>query len=527
MPDLRLPLATYRIQFSLAFRFVDGRDLVPYLNDLGITDLYSSPRFKARRGSPHAYDVADPSKINSELGTEEEYQELAGKLRSYSMGLLLDIVPNHMATTSDNPWWMDLLENGRASMFAAHFAVDWGRGSAKARRRARILLPILGDLYGNVLARGEISLKLDEKGFYAKYYEKRLPLDPKSYGLILQACVESARGKGAVQAAAEIERLLPEIEALPAAPQSRDEKQTRHDRKEQLKRDVWAAYNGSAEFKAELDECLLIASGIPDDPESFDALDRILDEQHYRVAYWRTAAEELNYRRFFDITDLVGIRVEDPEVFDARHAEILALTRTGDVTGLRVDHIDGLWDPLEYLERLRARVLDTPEGATPPECAGFYVVVEKILGGDEELPVDWKVCGTTGYDYLNWLNGVFVDPAGLAKLDSFYRRFTGVQQTMGEMQYERKKQVVELLFPGELRALGYHLGRLAAIDRVARICRSRTSRARYSRRSRHSRSTELTCAPWRCPRATGSTSSRHWRRRSRRSRTSARRYSRS
>ncbi len=468
MPDLRLPLATYRIQFSLAFRFVDGRDLVPYLNDLGITDLYSSPRFKARRGSPHAYDVADPSKINSELGTEEEFQELAAKLRTYNMGLLLDIVPNHMATSSENPWWMDLLENGRASLYAAHFAVDWARESAKARRRARILLPILGDLYGNVLARGEVSLKLDENGFYAKYYEKRLPLDPKSYALILRPCMEKAREKGAAQAAAEIERLLPAIEALPATPRARDEVWSRHESKERLKSDLWAAYNGCAEFKMELDECLLTSSGIPDDPRSFDQLDRILDEQHYRIAYWRTAAEELNYRRFFDITDLVAIRVEDPEVFDARHGEILALTRTGDVTGLRVDHIDGLWDPSEYLERLRARVLDTAEGSTPPECAGFYVIVEKILGGDEQLPVDWKACGTTGYDYLNWLNGVFVEPAGLAKLDSFYRRFTGIQETMGEMRYRRKKQVVESLFPGELRALGYHLGRLAAIDRVAR-----------------------------------------------------------
>ncbi len=465
MAGLRIPLSTYRIQFNLNFRFLDGRDLVHYLNDLGITDLYSSPHFKARRGSPHAYDVANPTKINSELGTEEEFTELAAKLRAYNMGLVLDIVPNHMAASSENPWWLDMLENGRGSVYAHHFAVDWGRALAKARRRPRIVLPILGGLYGKVLQSGEITLKLDENGFFAKYWDTRLPLDPKSYRMILEPSLQAARTRGAAGAARELERLLAASDELPACEYDQD-CSGRHSQKERLKADLWSTYSANPEVKAFIDEALIAASGLPSVPESFDLLDRILDEQHYRIAYWRMAAEELNYRRFFDITDLIGIRMEDPEVFEARHSEIWRVVREGDVTGLRVDHIDGLWDPAEYLEWLRDGAAEDEEGR--PGCSGFYVIAEKILAADEELPRDWHTCGTTGYEYLNWLNGLFVDPGGLSRLDEFYREFTGITATMAEVQYRSKKLVMEKLFPGEVRALGYHLGRIAAVDRVAR-----------------------------------------------------------
>ncbi len=466
MPEFRIPLATYRIQFSLAFRFVDGRDLVPYLHELGITDLYSSPHFRARRGSPHAYDIANPLKINSELGTEEEFREMSQKLKNYGMGLVLDIVPNHMATSSENPWWMDLLENGRNSIYANHFAVDWGRANAKAWGRPRILLPVLGDLYGKVLENGEISLKLDENGFYAKYFETRLPLDPKSYALLLEPCRDGLRERGSDDAAGRIEQLLAVIASLPAPAANDEQRRERHQAQQRLKADLWQAYQALPDFKAQLDECLIAASGIKGDPKSFDRLDRILDCQHYRIAFWRLAAEELNYRRFFDITDLIGVRIEDPEVFEARHQEVLRLVHEGTVTGLRVDHIDGLWDPAGYLERLRARALEN--GAGEAGFAGYYVIVEKILAGDEQLPRDWRACGTTGYDFLNWLNGVFVDPQGLRRLDEAYRKFSGLEMSMAEVQYSRKKLAMDTLFPGEVRALGYHLGRLAAQDRLAR-----------------------------------------------------------
>ncbi|MGE5647452.1 MAG: malto-oligosyltrehalose synthase [Acidobacteriota bacterium] len=459
MSVFRIPLATYRIQFNLGFRFVDGRDLVPYLNALGITDLYSSPRFKARRGSPHAYDVANPLKINSELGTEEEFAELAKKLEAYGMGLLLDIVPNHMAASAENPWWMDVLENGRHSLYAHHFAIDWDRISGKWTGTGKLVLPILGDLYGAELHSGRFSLRLDENGFFVKYYDHRLPLDPKTYRIVLEQC----RG-GELPGARE---LLASIDELPAGALDRAEAELRHRLKEELKARLWTLYNNTPEFRAGLDECLLAMSGRPAEPASYDVLDRILSEQSYRVAYWRIAGEELNYRRFFDITDLVGVRVEDPDVFDSRHPEIVGLANGGGVTGFRVDHIDGLWDPQGYLQRLKAKATQGEEGDGQP-CSGFYIAVEKILGSGEPLPCKWEICGTTGYDFLNYVNAVFVDPRGLEKLDAIYRRFTGIPSDFTETRYTRKKQVMHELFPGEVRALGYHLGRLAAQDRFAR-----------------------------------------------------------
>ncbi len=448
MGALRIPISTYRIQFNLGFRYVDGRDLVPYLNALGITDLYSSPRFKARRGSPHAYDVANPLRINSELGTEEEFEELAAKLKNYGMGLLLDVVPNHMATSSENPWWLDLLENGKDSLYAHHFAVDWGRGCLKSSGRDRIVLPILGDLYGAVLESGQFSLKLDENGFFIAYYDHRLPLDPKTYPMVLEHCPITG---------SEVEALLQELEELPAG--DPEKVLERHRRKDQIKRELWRVYNDNPAFKSALDECLIEIAGAQGGEKGVDLLDRILDRQSYRVGYWRIASEELNYRRFFDITDLIGVRVEQPDVFDSRHMEILGLVKSGRVTGLRVDHIDGLRNPASYLRRLRT---------TAAGDSAFYVIVEKILGSDEELPQDWEQFGTTGYDYLNYLNGLFVSPGGVKILGDIYRRFTGFAEDFARVRYTRKKQVMNDLFAGEMRALGFHLGRLAARDRYAR-----------------------------------------------------------
>ncbi len=453
MPVFRIPVATYRIQFSLGFRFVDGRDLVPYLNELGITDLYSSPRFMARRGSPHAYDVANPLKINSELGTEEEYRELAQKLQNYQMGLILDLVPNHMATSPENPWWMDVLENGRASIYVSHFAIDWDRGCIKSTGKDQVVLPILGDLYGKVLENREFTLKLDENGFFLRYYEKRLPLDPRTYPMLLAAC----RG---VPDSGELAQVVRGFETLPAPVNDPEQAQRRHDAKEDLKRRLWQFYTGNPEFKAALDECLISAAGVKGDPRSFDLLDRILARQPYRLAYWRMAGEELNYRRFFDINDLIGVRVEDAEVFRTRHLEILDLVSGGLCTGLRVDHIDGLWDPGGYLERLQTQIGGGRES--------FYIIVEKILAGDEDLPEGWQTSGTTGYDFLNHLNGIFVDPEGLGRLGDTYRRFTGIVEDFAEVRYRRKKQVMQELFAGEVRALGFHFSRIAAQDRFAR-----------------------------------------------------------
>jgi len=426
---MRVPSSTYRLQFNQSFRFVDGRDLVPYLNDLGITDLYSSPWFKARRGSTHGYDIANPFRVNSELGTEDDFFEMAEKLQHYDMGLVLDIVPNHMSATPENPWWMDVLENGSSSPFARYFDIDWHPAASKAAflQENRVLLPVLGDLYGNVLERGELVLKIDDTGLFARYFESKLPLDPKTYPMVLERITG-----------------LREIDALLAAPLEPAE----------LKRRLWAAYHGNAEVRQAVEDALRQISASPDD------FDRLLSRQAWRIAYWKIGYEEINYRRFFDINDLVGLRVEDPEVFEMRHRRIVELAGRGQVNSLRIDHIDGLLDPAGYLENLqRALGRET------------YVVAEKILGRDEPLIRQWALHGTTGYDFLNALNGIFIDPEGRRRMEEAYDRATGNTLPFAEICYAANKLVMERLFMGEINSLGHALGELAAADRQARDVR--------------------------------------------------------
>ncbi len=468
MAAFRIPSATYRTQLNPNFRFTDARDLIPYLHELGITDHYASPRFKARKGSSHGYDVADPLRVNSELGTEEEFEELVEKLKSYGMGMLLDIVPNHMAASSENPWWMDVLENGPSSPYAAFFDIDWHPAITKAAflQENRILLPVLGDLYGNVLENQELNLKLDEKGFFVRYNEMKLPLDPKSYGTILEEC-RRASSRAPAHVIEELDAILEAVARLPARTAT-DAVEIEHRcrAKEQIIQRAWQLYQVDEESKGAFDETLRLLNGTRGDPRSFDRLDRLLSEQAYRVAYWKIAAEEINYRRFFDVSDLVGLRLEDPQVFDAWHVHVLQLIKEHEVSALRVDHIDGLYDPLGYLQRLQSAAA-TALGA-PESSQALYVVVEKILGANERLPEEWPVCGTTGYDFLNLVNGVFIDPEGLRALEEIYAQFTQSKMSFSYVCYTRNKQVIEQLFAGETKALGHQLGRLAAQDRRAR-----------------------------------------------------------
>jgi (1->4)-alpha-D-glucan 1-alpha-D-glucosylmutase len=441
------PGATYRVQFHQGFRFVDARDLVPYLSDLGITDLYSSPRYKPRRGSSHGYDITNPMRVNSELGTEDDFDEMADKLRNYGMGLLLDTVPNHMAASYENPWWMDVLENGQASAYAAYFDIDWHPATSKAAflQENRVLLPILGDLYGNALAAGQFTLKIEDTGIHVRYLDTRLPLDPKSYAEILRRC----------DGVPEIPGIVADLERMPARDEAAGEQLLKRRRdKESVKERLWRAYQEHAEVKRAVDDVLAAVSG------SVDDMDRLLSGQAYRLAYWKIGYEEINYRRFFDINELVGLRIEVPEVFDNRNQKTLELVRSGKVTGLRVDHIDGLWNPSCYLQRLQS-------------AAGrqLYVVVEKILSRDEPLPREWPISGTSGYEFLNAVNGVFVDPDGLAKLEEIFARYTGNHLPFAELCYQCNKLVMQNLFTGDVNALGHHLGALAARHRQARDIR--------------------------------------------------------
>jgi (1->4)-alpha-D-glucan 1-alpha-D-glucosylmutase len=427
----RAPSATYRLQFNSQFTFDDARRIAAYLAKLGISDIYASPILKARKGSTHGYDVVDANTLNPDLGTDDDFNALHEELQRNRLGLLLDIVPNHMAATAENAWWMSVLENGPQSRFIHYFDIDW--------RDNRVVLPILGRPYGETLESQELALHIDADGFFFTYYDKRLPLAPNSYTMVLRECVEALPSEGV---AIELREL---VEAGNEVTNSKFLKET-----------IWRIYESDPQFRAALDRTIERFNGVKGEPQSFDLLDALLDAQWYRLAYWRIASETINYRRFFDVTELVGVRVENPEVFEARNRKHLDLIAAGVVTGLRIDHIDGLHDPIGYTRKLQARV------------SSIYVVVEKILAHGETLSKELQVSGTTGYDFLDTLNALFVDPSGLGKLTRFYRDFTEVIDSFDDICYDRKKQVIAELFAGEMRALGNELASLAATDRNAR-----------------------------------------------------------
>ena len=432
----RVPRATYRLQFNAGFTFADARAIVPYLADLGISDIYASPILRARKGSAHGYDVVDASALNPELGTEDDFNALHEELQARQMGLLLDVVPNHMAASHENAWWMSVLENGEHSRFLHYFDIDWTPVTTRGQTVSKVLLPILGKPYGETLESQEIQLHFDADGFFFTYYDKRLPLAPESYGQILRECLEALPNDGV---ATEVRELTGD-----AVPNSRFLKET-----------LWRIYEQDAAFRETLNDTITRING------KADVLDAILDAQWYRLAYWRIASQQINYRRFFDVTDLVGVRVENPEVFEARNRRTFELITEGKVTGLRIDHIDGLHDPIGHMRKLQLRLAGEGDDR-------FYIVLEKILEHGEELPLDFPVSGTTGYDFLDSVNALFVDPSGLQELDRFYREFTGVTESFDDICYARKKQIIHELFSGEMRALGKQLGAVAMPDRNAR-----------------------------------------------------------
>ena len=461
MKPANIPVSTYRVQFNREFRFLDCREIVPYLHLLGIGALYSSPRFRARRGSEHGYDVASPLRVNSELGTDEEFDDLCSKLRHYGLGLVLDIVPNHMAASHENPWWVDVLENGQSSPYAHYFDIDWHPVISKAEflQENKILLPVLGDLYGNVLERGEVTLGLDETGFYVRYYELKIPLDPASYGLPLEACQQRVMQELGTDhvAVAKIVELKEHSQNIPSRTSSDPELIGRRLLEgEDVKDEIFALYRDNADTRMAIDAALREVSG------TSSIMHQLLDCQAYRLAFWKIAFEEINYRRFFDINDLVRLRVEEQDVFAAQHEIIFQLIAEGKITGLRVDHVDGLYDPQGYLDRLQAASSQAASGQP------VYVVVEKIIGRGEVLPEMWQTCGTTGYDFLSALNGLFIDPAGLREIEAAYARFTVQNEPFAEICYACNKQVMRDLFAAEVNSLGHRLGRLAAQDRQAR-----------------------------------------------------------
>ena len=458
----RIPVATYRLQFNAAFTFDRARQIAAYLAELGITDLYSSPVLRARKGSTHGYDVVDASMVNPELGGEEQFLALQKELQEQKLGFILDIVPNHMAASPENGWWISVLENGPHSRFFLYFDIDWSPVVTKDKVVNKVVLPILGKPYGEAVESQEIQLGYDDGSLHFRYFDRRLPLSPETYLRIIGECVESLPHHGVAMELREIVKPSGATDLQPHFLNSRFLKET-------LRR----LYEQEPEFRKALEETITRINGQPGRSDSFNTLDDLLDAQWYRLAYWRIASEKINYRRFFDVADLVGIRVENPEVFEARHKRIFQFVTDGHVTGLRIDHIDGLHDPVGHLRKLQMRLASgEPSSVTDAQAdrtdRHFYVVVEKILARDEVLPADFACSGTTGYDFLDILNAVFVDPAGLVRLDRFYRQFTGIDESFADICYERKKQVIQELFSGEMRALGKRLGELSMHDRNAR-----------------------------------------------------------
>jgi (1->4)-alpha-D-glucan 1-alpha-D-glucosylmutase len=427
------PLATYRLQLQPSFGFDEAAALAPYLAALGVTHVYTSPILQAAPGSTHGYDVVDHSRVNEELGGEKAHARMCDAFGANGLGQVLDIVPNHMAITTGNAWWADVLENGPSSRWAGHFDVDWEGPENKLRNM--VLIPVLGDHYGRVLEKGELVLERVGGAFFVRYFEHRFPVSPATFGLPLSLAAAdlAAAGSGDDD---ELEFLAAAFTALPPATATDAlSARNRHRDKEVLKRALARLCSERPEVAATLDAAVDRVNADP------DLLDSLLERQNYRLASWRTAGRELDYRRFFDITSLAGLRMEDPQVFADTHALVLEWVADGVVDGLRIDHPDGLRDPEAYLSRLH-------DGAP-----GAWVVVEKILEGDETLPPTWPVDGTTGYDLLNHLGGVFVDPAGEAPLTAAYAEFTGEATDWEEVAHAKKHLVMADVLAADLNRL--------------------------------------------------------------------------
>jgi (1->4)-alpha-D-glucan 1-alpha-D-glucosylmutase len=491
------PEATYRLQFHADFTFQDAAHLAPYFRDLGVSHVYASPYLKARPGSKHGYDVLDHQHLNPEIGSDADYAVYTDTLRQHHLGQILDVVPNHMGIVgNENVWWNDVLENGPASPYANYFDIAW-QASPRPELRDRVLLPLLGDPYGQVLEAGQIRLRYETGVFTIHYYEHRLPVAPDTWSKILShdlAKLEATLDKDSLHLL-EFQSILTGVRNLPARTETSAERIAERQReKEILKRRLTALTDSCAEVREHVLAVVTRFNGTPGDAHSFDLLDNLLDDQAYRLSSWRVASDEINYRRFFDINELAALRMERIEVFLDTHKLIFQLLRERKLSGLRIDHPDGLFDPQQYLRRLQQHYLlelarqiyqSKPEyhtidwneleeallariqsGALPERS--LYVVVEKILGSNEALPSDWPVHGTTGYDFLNVLGGLFVDPAGARAFTTLYRDWIEDYTPFHEVVYQKKLLILSLSLSSELQMLSLALDRLAQRRRWSR-----------------------------------------------------------
>ncbi|EPX61661.1 Malto-oligosyltrehalose synthase [Cystobacter fuscus DSM 2262] len=495
------PLSTYRVQLHKGFSFEDARRIVPYLARLGVSDIYCSPYLKASPGSTHGYDCVDHKQLNPEVGSPVQHEAFCNTVREHGLGQVLDVVPNHMGIETFNPLWFDVLENGPSSVYARFFDVDWH--PVKDELAGKVLLPVLGDQYGVVLEKGELKLGFGDGAFVLHYYDRLFPVAPRQYERILARGLEALEARlGPADAhLVELQSILTAIHHLPPRTETdRARSIERNREKEVIKRRLAALVAASPQVAAYIAANVEAINGKPGDPRSFDELDAILEGGSYRLAQWRVAGEEINYRRFFDINGLAAMRVEDPEVFAEAHQLIFEWLRKGQVTGLRIDHPDGLYDPTAYflalqerffLERARAffdtehaaRAEQWPEverrlrerwraeaGANvdSPLRKALYVAVEKIQGGRERIPESWAVHGTTGYRFANAVGGIFVQPNAEGPMTETYHRFIGEAPDFEGLVYEKKRLIMHNFMSSELNMLAHRLNRISEMNRRTR-----------------------------------------------------------
>ena len=462
---VRVPTATYRLQFNKNFTFRQAREIVTYLHHLGISDAYASPYFQAGAESLHGYDITDHNKFNAAIGSREDYVAWVAELHAHGMGQIADFVPNHMGINDpQNVWWQDVLENGPSSLYAPYFDIDWR--PLKTDLHDKVLLPILGDQYGRVLERGELRVRFDGGSFSLTYFDHVFPIAPGTYRYILELALENLAEFREEEFYAEFQSILTALEYLPRRTETDPERiKERAREKEIIKKRLERRCAEAPQVQRGIEKAVETINGHIGDPRSFDRLDELLNAQSYRLAFWRVAAEEINYRRFFDVNDLAAIRVELPEVFDAAHKLLFELVASGAVTGLRIDHPDGLYLPLEYFEKLQMRCAKALRVPLPKDGRAIYLIVEKILTGEEQLPQNWPVHGTTGYGFANRVAGVLVDHNAEGAIAKIFKRFIGHSLHFGHLVYAKKRLVMRISLANEVNVLGTMVDRLSEQNR--------------------------------------------------------------
>lgn len=448
---MQIPKATYRIQFTPKFGFAHAGAIASYLAQLGISHIYASPILTARKGSTHGYDTVNCNEINPELGGREQFEELIQQLNQLRIGWIQDIVPNHMAFDSQNQMLVDVLENGFDSQYRDFFDITWNHHYPE--NRGKVLAPFLGKFCGDCLESGELQLQYDESGLTINYYSLKFPIRIESYYQVLTYDLGRLREKLG-RDHPDFMKLLSVLYMLKYTP-SGEEGRERYDQIAIIKRMLWELWNDSPHVRKFIEENIRIFNGEPGQPESFNLLESLLSEQFFRLSYWKVGNEELNYRRFFTVNELICLRIEEEKVFDQTHSLILALVKEEKFNGLRIDHIDGLYDPAKYLLLLREHAPDV------------YLVVEKILEPKEELPITWPIQGTTGYDFLNQVNGIFCLQSSEQEFNDIYHRFIGKQVSCEDLIDQKKRLIINKDLAGDIDNLAHLLKQISVRYRYA------------------------------------------------------------